>query len=560
MPAGCLSSLRRLFFCSAAFGTFLIAIPGYAQSPPLRGSMAGNQSPSPAGPRTDSSSSTPTAGAPAATGIPLSAGAPDSRFGGSVDLSEYYVTNSRGTAGARRSDYVTRLTLNLNLSEHSRRVNLDAHYGVSGDYYAQHSVPAQISNRLTALGDVEVIPEYFNLSARAFAQPVVISELGIVTADNRVVPDGFRNTYGYSVNPLLRFRFGDFAVSNTMPSFAQVFFDTPRGTSTVSPIPGLTGPRDTTVRSLTEQIASGAYFSRLNWSLVGTFSESARRGTLFTEKAALADLRYALDYTFSLLATGGYDKLNNSTPLTKNLSGPIALAGFGLNLGPDFALKLEAGTKYNSLSLQGSLRFNITPTSSLVASADDYVKTPAGQLLNNLSNLTSLGDGNIGSSDSLLGNGTFSSLSSFDMQSPGSTSLDNKISRFQIASAFFVKDFERNHVNLGVFATRRTILESPIGGRETSNTYGTRVSVSRDITPLLTGRLGGTYSHNEEFGFEGDTMRAEGQIDYSLSREMRVYLRSSYAERLSSNSLQTLSPLTGNTNDLRVLIGLSRSF
>src|SRR6185312_8127611 len=186
MPAGCLSSLRRLYFCSAAVGTLLIANPGYAQEPSLRGSVASEQPSSPAGPggpasAQSGSTSRSSASRGLASAAPVAAGGPDFSLGGSAHISESYVSNARGVAGARRADYVTTLTLNADLSQHSRRVNLDAHYGVTTDFYANSSVPTQISNRLLALGNVEVIQDYFNLSGRAFAQPVVVSDLGIVT-------------------------------------------------------------------------------------------------------------------------------------------------------------------------------------------------------------------------------------------------------------------------------------------------------------------------------------------------------------------------------------------
>lgn len=571
MRAGRLYSFKRACLCSATSATLLIASSAYSQTPPLRGSVGGSQgyaSPAgppqpsdPASPRTSSAQGRSAAGGSIAEGSvasPLSY--PTFRFGATVTASESYVSNARGLSGSQRPDYVTTLGLRADLHQHSRRVNLDALYAVSGDYYARHSVRTQIYNHLQLLGSVDAIPDYLTISGRAFAQPVVVSDLGIVTADNRVVPDGFRNSFGYSINPDLRFRLGDFAVSDTMPSFGQVFFTTPRGSSNIPVIPGLLGPRDTTMRSLTQRISSGPYFSRLNWSLIGAFSEVDRPGSLLSEKAGLADVSYAVGYTFSLLATAGYDSISNSTPLNKNLSGPVAMGGFGLNFGPDFALKVQAGTKYNSFSFNGNLRYNITPTSTLIAYADDYVQTPEGQLLNNLTNLTALDDGTLASRDDIVGDGFASSFSSYNIQSQGSFSLNRNISRYQIASLSFLKEFERSHVNLRLYGTRRTMLDGVIIGRETVESGGAYAQVSRDLTPLLVASLGGGYTLHNEFGGETHTIRAQGQLHYSLSRQTRVYLRSVYLERDSSAALTALSPFAGSTDDLRVTIGLAHSF
>jgi hypothetical protein len=272
--------------------------------------------------------------------------------------------------------------------EHSRRLTLDANYNLYSSFYANGTEQTQISNYLQAIGSADVIPEHLDLNLRAFAQPVVTSNFGALTAGNRVIPGAYSNSYGYIATPDLRFNLGDFATSNTMPSYGQVFFTEPAGTPPPITISGLTAPLNTTLRSLTEMISSGPDFDRLNWKLVGLLSETAQLGSLFSEKSGIANLRYALDYEWSLLATGGYDAISDSIPLRSNLSGPVGLGGIGLTLGRDFSLQAEAGERYNSFSFEGSLRYELTPTSLITATAADYVQTPGGQLLNNLTGLT----------------------------------------------------------------------------------------------------------------------------------------------------------------------------
>ena len=49
--------------------------------------------------------------------------------------------------------------------------------------------------------------------------------------------------------------------------------------------------------------------------------------TAFSEKAGVGTLRYAITREIAILGTGGYDALSNSTPLTRNLSGPVGMGG-----------------------------------------------------------------------------------------------------------------------------------------------------------------------------------------------------------------------------------------
>jgi hypothetical protein len=76
---------------------------------------------------------------------------------------------------------------------------------------------------------------------------------------------------------------------------------------------------------------------------------------------------------------------------------------------------------------------------------------------------------------------------------------------------------------------------------------------------LLTATLGGGYSNYQEFGGQASTIQADGELDYSLSRTTRIFLRSDYIDRLSSNSLLALSPLSGNLSDFQATLGISHA-
>jgi hypothetical protein len=237
----------------------------------------------------------------------------------------------------------------------------------------------------------------------------------------------------------------------------------------------------------------------------------------------------------------------------------VALGGFGLTLGQDFSLQAQAGEHYNNLSFTGNLHYDLSPTSLLTASANDYVQTPEGQMLNNLTSLTALPDGTLTSADDVLENGTASSLTGFNLQSPDNPALNEIVSRYQIVAISFLEEFERTDASISLYGTRRTFLTTGFTGSPTSDSWNIQALVSRHITPLLTGTLGGTYTDNEEFGGQTSTITAQAQLDYSLSRSTHVFLRSSYLDRLSSHSLLALSPLAGSVDDLRVTLGISHA-
>jgi uncharacterized protein (PEP-CTERM system associated) len=486
-------------------------------------------------------------------------GSPTFQWAANASLSESYTTNSAGLGGQSQPDYLTTLGFSGNAHEHTRSLSFDANYNFLGDFYANGTVPTQLSNYLQAMGSAQIIPDYLNFNLRAFAQPVDTSGLGTLTAGNREIPGAYSNSYGYYASPDLTFRFGDFASSETLPSYSQAFFSAPNGTTAANTIPGLRGPEDTTMRSVTENITSGPDFGRFRWTLVGLLSETNNANSLLTEKNGTANVQYAIDYEWSLIFTGGYDFIGNSIPLIENVSAPFALAGFGLKMGTDFTFQIEAGERYNKFSLTSDLQYSITPTSHISASVNDYIQTPEGQLINSLGTFTGLSSGSPNTVQNIITNGTNPSLGSINAQYPGNA-LDQQLSRYQTGTVAWAEQLERNSITFSLFGTRRTYLTSGFIGPETGFSWGSNLLFSRSFTPLLNGSLAITYNNDQELGGFGKTITAYGTLNYALSRTTSLSLQSSYLTRSSSQSLQALSPLTGDASDFMITLGITHAF
>jgi len=481
---------------------------------------------------------------------------PGFAFGASVNLSESYATNPSGINNSR-TDWITVAGLGLTMNEHSARVSFDANYNGSVDFYANGTQSTQFSNDLQAATTVIVIPDYVNFNAKAFAQPVVVSNLGVVTANGNIGSNGYRNSYGFNGGPDVTFHLGDFATSVTSGNYGAAYFTEPAGTSSFTGIPGVAGPQDTTMRSFSEQLSSGTDFTRLKWTATAILQEMDRPQGLFSEKIGMAHFQFALTRAISLLGTGGYDAVHNTVPLGRDLSGPIGTGGIALTLGEDFQMQFEIGEKYNDLSYQGSLRWNIGPTAVLSGELSDSISTPEGQLLGSLSGLVSTANGGLASSANLFANGTASSLSSFNAQQPGSLSFDQSVSRYQRVTLDYSQDFGREHASVDIYATKQTILTKVFVGQPVNNSWGMNATLSHDISRLMTASVGGGYTKYEELGGHANLYNVNGQLSYTLSPDTSLYFRTDYMIRDSSASLQSLSPFTGNLDDLRVTLGLS---
>lgn len=482
---------------------------------------------------------------------------PGFNFTASVNLAETYATNASGFSTGGQDDWITNAGLGLTMNNHSARVSFDANYNGSIYYYANDTQSVQFYNDLQALGTVIVIPEYVNFNARAFAQPVATSNVGIVTAGGNQGTNGFRNSYGFSGGPDITFRLGNFANSITSANFGAAYFTDPAGYNFPG-IPGVRGPQNMTSRSFSERLVSGTDFTRLTWTATAMLQESDRPQGLFSEKAAVGHFEYAITREISLLGTGGYDKIDNTVSLSRDLSGPIGMGGIGLTLGEDFSLRFEIGQKYNDLSYQGSLRWNIGPTASLVGTATDTITTPEGQLLDNLAGLTASANGALTSSSSLYGNGTAASLSSFSAQSPGALSYNQNIARYQNITLTYSQDFARDHASIGIFLNKQEILDTTFFvGQRDNNSWGGNANWSHDLTRLMSANLGVGYIRYQELGGHAGVYNANAGLNYSLSPDTGIYVRGDYLRRDSSTSLQNLSAFTGSLDDIRVSVGLN---
>jgi uncharacterized protein (PEP-CTERM system associated) len=482
---------------------------------------------------------------------------PGFEFAAGINASETYTTNAAGySGGGNHDDWITQGGINLDMHEHSRRVSLDATYLGQVYYYARDTQRTQFTNDMQALANVIAIPDYLNIIGRAFAQPVVLSNSGFATANGIVGPDGYRNSYGYSIGPDITFRLGDFATSDLMATYGGAYFTNPAGISGPSVIPGVSGPEDVVMRNVNWTLQSGPDFNRLQWTAVGTFSETDRRQGLLSQKTGIATLRYAITREISLLGTGGYDAISNTTPLFRDVTGPVGMGGIAVSL-EDFSFEFQVGQKFNSMSYQGALRWDIGPSSVLTGTATDGISTPEGQLLNNLSSLTASLNGTLTTGSNIYSSGAPGSLASFSAQSLGSLSFNQNIARYQRLSLGYSQDFERDHAFVTVFADRVTQLSGFFLGPPETNSWGGQASVAHNISRLTTATLGAGYTTYEELGGVSRTFNVSGQVDYSLAPETSIYFRTTYLNRDSSRSLQALSPFTGSLDDVRLTLGLT---
>ena len=327
-------------------------------------------------------------------------GPPSLRFTGftfraSADLGETYTSNAFGMGGpggtSQGSDFVTAAGLNLAAHNHTLRFDGDMELRLVGSYYANNPSFSNVYTYLSAVASAEIVPEHFRIQGTALAQPILISNLGPLGADDRPVAagpnSGIRSMYGYTVTPTFAFRLGEFATSTTTATQSSVFFIEPN-VPTAEPLPGLEAPTQFLSYGASQRIASGPTFFRLNWGLTGAWNYTDQSAYTdqtddlqFTSASAVGDLRYALSREVAVLGRFGYQSLTSNQPLSKDLQGPVLLGGLKLTLGPNFEMNGMAGQQYNSPSYIGTLTYRAGPFTTFTTSVTDTITTPTGRLV-----------------------------------------------------------------------------------------------------------------------------------------------------------------------------------
>jgi uncharacterized protein (PEP-CTERM system associated) len=483
-----------------------------------------------------------------------------------AELSETYTTNALGLTDAAKAvdDFDTRGSVHVALHEAVERFTADVDYRFSADYFARTSSSIQISNNLAGLADAVIFPEYVTFDTSFFAAPVFVSPLGAITSGGRPLPKGansnIRDTYGYSAAPKLTFRLGDFASSTLTPSYSSVYFVRPAGASNVVPIGGTPPPHSSTF-SVVEQLISGDDFYRLHWSAVGTYTQTSHSALGLKESSGVAEIDYAVTRELYLLSNVGYQAYNAAVPLSKNLSGLVALGGVKWVYGTSEA-SVRAGEQFNSASYLGEAHIEVSPSLTVAANLDDSISTPANQLLGNLSNLAATSSGSLYDTSDLLSQNNPASLGSFDPVSGGDFGFDNTISRYRAVRVSVLYDYLNTHFIFVAFGTRRNILSAvPAGESARQTNAGASLIGSRDLGPKLTVDLRLEY-RNEQIFIAGhdNAINVGADAAYHLTPDVDLYFRADYVRRLSSATLTAALPPAGSLSDTSFTIGVRKAF
>jgi uncharacterized protein (PEP-CTERM system associated) len=474
----------------------------------------------------------------------------------SGDVAETFTDNAFEAAQGRKSDLITTPTAGLVLHDDGAYYTADVSYSISGDLYAKNSVLDGLRQNLNALTRANLIPDLLSFDARAFAAPISVDRGAAQTATIRSLPSsataGNEDTYGYSLGPTLTNAFGTSALSQLSLTTGATFFATPIGPTTAATpavASALGTAQNTIVNTVSETLSSGPRFTQLLWDVRLSDSETNQTTDDTADRLAQLELKYVLNRFVTVTGTGGYEQITDTLALQRNLSGPVAIAGFHLTPGPRAELTVSGGVRDNLPTYNGDFRYDIGARSRLTASYTDQVTTAEQQLLGNLQGL------GVGPQGGLT---NVQTGTAFTPQNADNLALANALSRFRSLNVALTLDTERTHYLFSVFHTDQdteTRAAAAILPRQTAT--GGTVSVQHDLTPLLSTIVDFSYSTgNGDVNAASDrTLRGGASLSYQLTPLMTTTLQFHHLDQQLTGGTAA-----GTITENAIVLSLHRQF
>lgn len=507
------------------------------------------------------------ANTPSLTGIESTA--PQPRVGppfqlsGSVSFEQTYTTNAFGAPSGTNapSDTFSRGMLQLSFSYLTRLTQAVGNYSFWADYYASHHNLSEYVNYLNLGARTELIPDHLSLNVTGFASPIVTSRAGVISAGGQLLSSSnISNTYGYVVQPEYKFRLSDIATSITDVSESGVFFVFPDVSNPVGV--SATNVSNASLFAASQRFRSGEYFGRLQWTVTGDFNQLKQQSLTEKQTDGILDLAYAVDRSFQILATGGYNDFKVNVPLTRPLSGPEGMGGFRYTPSPSLQLMVEGGIRNRTPTYLGSVQWKLTERTSLLGALTDGISTPQGSIMSGLSGFGTalLNPGGAVSPLAPIGVvpqsinpalGTVSPLLSQGL------AINNFLYHYRQGTVTLSHQMERTDVALSFYEVRQTQVQSTPGIDTSASLYGITATASRRMWSNLGGYVSLSYSKADEFGGHDQIYQGDVGLNFSLSDTLMLYAADRYLYRQSAYASATPS---GKTWIEEIAVGIRRNF
>jgi uncharacterized protein (PEP-CTERM system associated) len=356
-----------------------------------------------------------------------------------LTLQEMFTDNAYEVTSPRRPDAITIVAPGISIAGDTAHIKLNLDYQPNLLLHAINGPLNVITQQLTAVGLITVVPNFAYVDVRALSG--VQSQLGALagagtlgagnvgvgaigtTAPGTTTP-GTLGTTGqglnrnnevqtstFGISPYVIGQFGDYGSGKLGVSANASRYNTING-FVADPLPA--GGSGGASAFTTEEIAhytSGQFLAKLQYAFDADIAQShnvAQAGTLNVGTTTVAtpaatndsqretfsnQLSYAVNHAFSLLGSFGYQKIEYTGTNPYNFSGLIWNAGFTYAPGPYTSITMTYGRQNGSNAFQANGYAQIAKRSTLTVSYSNSVGTQLENLQNQL-NASAIGAAN----------------------------------------------------------------------------------------------------------------------------------------------------------------------
>ncbi|MGH6904078.1 MAG: TIGR03016 family PEP-CTERM system-associated outer membrane protein, partial [Geminicoccaceae bacterium] len=225
----------------------------------------------------------------------------------------------------------------------------------------------RVDPTLTGEGEVQLVPGYLFLEGQASISQQVLNNAAAQTEANQDTVQVYR------LSPVLRHRFGGFAIGELRYTLGQFLVDSDQAS-------------DTTAHTGQATFASGHDFDRVRWALNNRVSKAIRSGSSNIEQAdSLLEAEYGLTRWLSAIGAGGYQRFDGGAGT--DFDGPAYFGGLRWRPGRRTELALTYGKRDDRFSPAAELRYRITENADFLASYSEGLSTAQQRLSTNLSSI-----------------------------------------------------------------------------------------------------------------------------------------------------------------------------
>ena len=316
-------------------------------------------------------------------------------------LSESYTDNPRNTPNTL-SDSITHFSTGTAISVDT--VRLQGQLSSSLDYqkYARATDLDTLNANLLGYGLGTVVRDHVFVDGRAAITQLSRSG-GVGFANSTVIPPSQQTQAGIlSLSPIVRQSIGDFVDGEFRYNYGMNLFQNgsllSNSTTTVPPsatVPS-TSLSNTTTNAATMTLATGQRFnffgSKLTLNATQSDSQSAAQST---QLRGYDDVEYQFNREFAALARFGYEDLRYPWQPAATTKGVIWLIGGRVTPFPGGYLIAHYGLQDGFYGADGALRYELTPTTTILASLQNNLSSSQQGILSNLNSSQVDANGNV---------------------------------------------------------------------------------------------------------------------------------------------------------------------